>query len=313
VQGEDQRVASVAGLVHEALFYRDSGDLLAAAVPFVEDGLAAGQPVLVAVTSANLDLVAGAVTDPDRVQFLDLTEAGRNPGRIIPWVLHAFIQEHPDRRVRVLAEPVWPGRSTVEYPACAQHEALVNVVLAERAAAILCPYDCTRLDGHMLRDARRTHPALRHDGKRRPSPDYQPETVAASYNEPLPDVPRHAAIMEFDAAGLSRLRESVAGVARRVGLAERRVIDLQLAVSELATNAITHGAGGGSLWVWGEAGVLACEVRDDGRAVMPLAGRVPPDPGSVGGRGLVLVNYVSDLVRVHTGPDGTAIRLYMSL
>jgi hypothetical protein len=33
----------------------------------------------------------------------------------------------------------------------------------------------------------------------------------------------------------------------------------------------------------------------------------------LGGRGLMMVHYVADLVRVHTGDDGTTVRFYLSL
>lgn len=59
-------------------------------------------------------------------------------------------------------------------------------------------------------------------------------------------------------------------------------------------------------------GQLVCEVRDAGRLADPLAGR-PPERGQLGGRGLMLVHYVADLVRVHTGDDGTPVRFYLSL
>ena len=61
-----------------------------------------------------------------------MAEAGRNPGRILPAVLHAFADDHPRARVRIVGEPVWAGRTPVEYPACAQHEALINGSLAGR-------------------------------------------------------------------------------------------------------------------------------------------------------------------------------------
>jgi anti-sigma regulatory factor (Ser/Thr protein kinase) len=312
VQADGHQVGGQSGLVHEALLYRDAADLLAGIVPFVRDGLAAGEPVLVAMPGPNLDLLGAALGDgAARVRFVDMTEAGRNPGRIIPWVLHSFIQEHAGRRARVIGEPIWAGRTAEEYPACAQHEAMINSALAGCAAAILCPYDVARLAAHMVRDAWLTHPTVAGDGERRSSPDYGPDAVVGTYNEPLPAVPAGAATLDFDGTGLGRLRDSVAEHARQAGLTERRVVDLQLAVNELVTNAVLHGAGTGSLWLWARAGVLACEVRDAGRAGASLTGRIPPPPGSVGGRGLVLVNYVSDLVRVHTGPDGTAVRLYM--
>ncbi|MCZ9342699.1 ATP-binding protein, partial [Streptomyces sp. TRM76130] len=56
-----------------------------------------------------------------------------------------------------------------------------------------------------------------------------------------------------------------------------------------------------------------CEVRDAGRLADPLAGRRPAARDQRGGRGLLLVNLVSDLVRVHTGPDGTTVRCWFAV
>ncbi|MFG3701069.1 anti-sigma factor RsbA family regulatory protein [Micromonospora sp. NPDC047620] len=146
--------------VHEGLFYRDPGELLAGTVPFITSGLAAAEPVLVAMPGANLWLLRAAVGAMDGVRWADMTEAGRNPGRIIPWVLQAFIDEHAGRRVRIIGEPIWAGRSDTEYPACAQHEALINMAFAGRDATILCPYDVAGLDDDVLTDACATHPVL---------------------------------------------------------------------------------------------------------------------------------------------------------
>jgi anti-sigma regulatory factor (Ser/Thr protein kinase) len=302
----------ISGFVHQALLYRDAGEFLAGTLPFVEAGLAAGEPVLVAVPGGNVDLLGGALGGSvDRVRFADMAQAGRNPGRIIPWVLHAFIEEHAGTRVRMIGEPIWSGRSEVEYPACVQHEALVNTAFAARDATILCPYDATTLDVVALSDAERTHPELLGAGPWRTSPQYRPDDVVAEYNRPLPSVPHDATTFGFDAGGLAMTREFVGRYAAESGLGERRTVDLQLAINELITNAVVHGAGRGTLSVWSEPGMVAAEVTDKGRAVQPLAGRVPPAPERIGGRGLALVNYVSDLVRVHTSPAGTTVRLYL--
>jgi anti-sigma regulatory factor (Ser/Thr protein kinase) len=298
---------------HQALLYRDAAEFLAGTVPFVRDGLVVGEPVLVAVPGSHVDLLSGVLGDAaaGRVRFADMTEAGRNPGRIIPWVLNAFLEEHAGVRVRIIGEPIWPGRSTVEYPACVQHEALINRAFAGRDATILCPYDATALDQGALSDAERTHPEVLGAGPERVSPRYRPDEVVREYNQPLPPVPVGAARVDFDAAGLALVREFVGRYAADVGLGERRAVDFQLAVNELTTNAVTHGGGRGMLAVWSEPGLVAAEVQDEGRAVQPLSGRVPPAPDRLGGRGLVLVNYVSDLVRVHTAPTGTTVRVYL--
>jgi hypothetical protein len=78
-------VATGDPFIHEALFYRSGGEFLAETVPFVRAGLAAGEPVLVAlppIGGAWLREALGA--DADRARFVDITRAGRNPGRLIP-------------------------------------------------------------------------------------------------------------------------------------------------------------------------------------------------------------------------------------
>jgi hypothetical protein len=56
-----------------------------------------------------------------------------------------------------------------------------------------------------------------------------------------------------------------------------------------------------------------CQVRDGGRLTDPLAGRRPPEVGRSSGLGLLLVNDLADLVRVHTGSDGTTVRALLRL
>lgn len=118
------------GFTHPAVFYRTLPEYLAYVVPFILDGQADHEPVAVAVPGPNLHAIqmelAARGGDVDQVRWLDMTEAGRNPGRIIPTVLRAFADRHPHQRVRIVGEPVWAGRDEAEYPACVQHEALIK-------------------------------------------------------------------------------------------------------------------------------------------------------------------------------------------
>ncbi|MFD5264712.1 anti-sigma factor RsbA family regulatory protein [Streptomyces sp. NPDC058335] len=299
--------------VHPALFYRTGQEYADHMVPFVREGLALGEPVAVAVPGPNLELIrAGLGPDAEDVLLLDMTDAGRNPGRIIPGVLRAFADAHPHARVRIIGEPIWAGRSSVEYPACAQHEALINAAFEGRAATILCPYDETRLDADVLADARITHPTLIAGGRERASDAYDWQAVVDRYNEVLVPAP-DAAVFSFGSAELPDVRHFAVDRAARLGLGGQRLQDTELAVAELTTNSVVHGGGQGTLWMWAEAGQVVCEVRDRGRLTDPLAGRRPPARGQIGGRGLMLVHYVADLVRLHTAPDGTTVRFYLGL
>ncbi|MCX4235027.1 anti-sigma factor RsbA family regulatory protein [Streptomyces sp. NPDC020707] len=299
--------------LHPALFYRDEEEYVDGTVPFIREGLAAGEPVAVAVPGPRLDVVRSALGDaaPD-VRFIDMTRAGRNPGRIIPRVLRVFADAHPATRVRIIGEPIWPERTGVEYPACVQHEALINSAFEGRDATILCPYDEAGLDERVLTDAYATHPVVISEGRRRTSPSYAPERVVERYNEPLP-VTEGTEGYVFGADELPAARYFVGERAARFGLSGVRLDDLALAVAELTTNSVVHGGGSGTVYVWAEDGQVVCEVRDKGQLTDPLAGRRPSPPAQLGGRGLLLVNYLMDLVRVHTGPDGTVVRCYVDV
>ncbi|MDN3020404.1 anti-sigma factor RsbA family regulatory protein [Streptomyces sp. S.PB5] len=303
------------GFLHPALFYRDAQDYLDGTLPFVREGLETGEPVAVAVPGENLRLIRDGLGDAaDAVRLLDMREAGRNPGRIIPGVLRAFADaQPPGRRVRIVGEPIWAGRTAAEYPACVQHEALINAAFEGRVVTILCPYDVRRLDERVLADAYATHPTVIPSGSggALSSWGYAPDAVVARYNEPLPPVP-DVPSLGFDAESLSEVRHLATDEGVRLGLAGIALENLTLVTAELTTNSVVHGGGAGSLRVWGEGDHVVCEVRDKGRLVDPLAGRRPVAVTQRGGRGLLLVNLVADLVRVHTGEAGTTVRCWFA-
>ncbi|MFI0408652.1 anti-sigma factor RsbA family regulatory protein [Actinomadura sp. 3N508] len=301
-----------AGFFHPALFYRDEGEYLAGTVPFVRAGREAGEPVAVAVPGERLATLRDALgRTADEVSWLDMSEAGRNPGRIIPGVLRDFADRHAGGgRVRIIGEPIWPGRSATEYPACAQHEALINLAFAGRGVSILCPYDVSGLDEVVIADARATHPVLIDRHGEHVSGDYAPHRVISAYNRPLPEPPG-AVAMSFDLDALPLVREFVTRWGARLGLGPRAVGDLELAANELAANSCLHGGGAGTARLWSEDGQVVFEVRDAGTITDPLAGRRPADMSPDGGRGILMVNHLADLVRMHTGPDGTTVRIYM--
>ncbi|MEV0394797.1 sensor histidine kinase [Polymorphospora rubra] len=295
---------------HEALFYTGDDDYLAATVPFVEEGLAAGEPVLIAVPTYGLGLLR-RFDGVDGVRLLDMVRAGRNPARIIPGVLHAFVAGHGSP-VRVVGEPVWPGRAAADYPRCVQHEALVNIAFANHPVRMLCPYDAARLDLDVLADAASTHPVLMRGGDRQPSLGYtRPERIVDAFNRPLPEPTTATTVLVFETAGLCGVRGLLVALATEAGLPPDRVTDLRIAVNELATNAVASAAGPAVLRVWTEPDALVCEITGSSVLTDRLAGRIPPPHTTERGRGLVLVNLLCDLVHVHTTEDSTTVRLLM--
>ncbi len=297
------------GYSHEAFLYSGEPEFLAGVLSFLEPTTRGGRPALVLLTADKLNLVRRELTaGAADVEYADITGAGGNPGRLIG-VWRRFAGAHrAGVELRGICEPVYPGRTAAETAECELYEALLNAAFDPGTQLrLMCLYDAASLPGSLLAAARHTHP-FRTDGKRRDiSAEFRPPNLAALYTRPLPGRPDAAARLSFGRGELGRLRAFVATQAREAGLAERPASALVAAVNEIATNSLKHGGGQGELRVWAEDDALVCEVSDRGRLTDPLAGRLPPAPDQ--GAGLWLANQLTDLVQIHSGPDGTSVRL----
>ncbi|MFT7837981.1 anti-sigma factor RsbA family regulatory protein [Saccharothrix sp. BKS2] len=300
--------------VHPAVFYASEEEYLGLLVPFVLDGLELGHPVAASVPGARLRLLRDALgAAAAEVLLLDMEVEGRNPGRIIPGVLRRFADDHPERHVRIIGEPIWAGRTDVEYPACAQHEALINLAFAGRDVTIACPYDTAALDEHVLVDALATHPEVWETTRRYGSGDYAPDAVVGRHNRPVDAGPDAAELPVTATAGIGAARRFAVAEAERLGLPAGRTADLALVATELVTNSLRHTGAGCRLSLWRDGDHLVCAVGDGGRLTDPLAGRRPADRDREGGRGLLMVNHLADLVRTHTTPHGTTVYAFLRL
>jgi anti-sigma regulatory factor (Ser/Thr protein kinase) len=302
---------------HDTLFYSGEAQFIEGTAPFIEEAVAAGEPVLVAVTPIRLELLKGALGSPgESVQFVDMGMLGSNPARIIPaW--RRFLQDNASDGgpVRGVGEPIWAGRSDAEMTECQRHEALLNVAFDQgQAWKLLCPYDVDVLGDDVIRAARESHPFIVQDGVRRISDVYPSAWEGWSpFDGTLPRAPEEAHELGFRWGELGDLRRSVAEAADDAMLAHERTADLVLAVNELASNSIYHGGGYGSLRTWQENNALLCEVSDRGQFADPLVGRIHPTPEQWSGRGLWLANQVCDLVQIRSGAAGSVVRLHMRL
>ena len=300
----------MAGFQHEALLYEGPGGFLDGVVPFLREGIAAGEPILVAVDASKIALLREHLGDEaDAMEFAEMTELGRNPGRIIPaW--RAFLDRQGlGRPVRGVGEPVWSDREPDELVESQLHEALLNLAFEDvRDFRLLCPYDTADLRGEVVHEARCSHPVVAGS----PSHDYRGTAdPLAPFDAPLPRPPARAETLGFERATLPEVRRLVDEVCERAGLSGRRRTDLVLAVDELATNSVRHGGGHGIVRLWGDEDALRCEVRDRGRIEDPLVGRRANGAEQIGGWGVWIAHQVADLVQVRSGPDGTVVRLKM--
>jgi anti-sigma regulatory factor (Ser/Thr protein kinase) len=297
---------------HVGFFYRTAQEYAATVAGFVYDGLAEDAAVFVAVPGAKGEAIRDALgTDAPFAEFAAMTQMGRDPAWIIPSV-QAFVYRHAGRRVRYVGEPIWASRDAGLREAT-RHEALINLVFAAADARILCPYDTAALAPAVIADARRTHPLVLSDGRQEVSPGYAvPFQVSSSSSRPLP-APPPGAMSHTYRTNLYEVRALVFQHAMEAGLPEARANDLVLAVSEVAANTLRHTHSSGTLDIWRDHGKVVCEVRDSGTITDPLAGWRMPPPDASGGHGLWLVYQVCDLVDLRSDPNGTTVRMHMTI
>lgn len=302
------------GFSHEALFYADANEFLAGTVPFVQQGVEAGEAVMVALPKPSLELLRGNLDGgSDEVLFVEMEELGRNPARLMPAWWDFLAANLRDRRgVRGVGEPIWAGRSAAELEECQRHESLLNLAFADAELSLLCSYDTVNLSDEVLIGAQHNHPVLRGRDDR-----FAEFTLPADgrgfFAGELVRPGGPVEELSFGESGAGEVRRFVGERARRAGLDGQRLDDLVLAANEVATNSIRHGGGEGTVSLWSDDDVLVCDLRDSGRFEEPLAGRRRPSGSKAGGRGLWIANQLCDLVQIRSNEAGSLVRLRMAV
>ncbi|MEU1123902.1 sensor histidine kinase [Streptomyces sp. NPDC005899] len=297
---------------HPALFYGTQDEYLAGVGTFVRDATDLGHPVLVAVPGPRLALLRDLVDGDSGVTWVDMYQAGRNPGRIL-----SMLQEFADRaeaahaHVSIVGEPIWVGRTRAEAWEATRHEALINLAFTGRRVSILCPYD-TALPEEVLAQAYRTHPVVGDSVAYGASSHYtDPHEVCRDCDTPLPE-PAEAVVIPFEEGGLALARDEADRWAAAAGLPPVRRTDWLLAIGEATSNSVRHGGGRGTLRMWRAEGKLVAEISDQGLLADPLTGRRRPDPrAATGGRGVWIMHQLCDLVEIRAGARGLVLRLHL--
>ncbi|MEO5875497.1 MAG: sensor histidine kinase [Streptosporangiaceae bacterium] len=298
-------------LTHVAFPYDCDDHFLEAVVPFLLDGTELGDAVLAATSPDKLKLLREAVGD--RVRLIDSAHWYDHPARIVSNVLrHLEDEAGAGRRLRLLSEPVWLGRTPLEILEWQRVEALVNLVFAGTDASIMCPYNVNALPVEILDGARRTHPATVHGRFHRDNPAYQDpaEFSLRCDREPLTPAPEDSAALPVSSPDMRDLRALISAHARRHGMTGGSLHHLLVAATEVATNALNHGQPPIELRLWPEGDQLVCEIADRGYwhpGTGPGPGLVPPREKSA--LGLWAVRMLCDMVQVRTGPAGTRVRI----
>ncbi|QWB23351.1 MULTISPECIES: MEDS domain-containing protein [Streptomyces] len=287
---------------HRMAVFDSDEDFLAAALPFLGEGLAApGEPPPVAIADPrNLDLLRDALGgDAKDITCIPHTDwyTGSAANAVARAAAYLAAHAAPGGGIHLLMEPVWSGRagrSARETTEWIRYEALANPLFAPMATTALCAYDTRTAGPAVVAAARRTHPDTE---------VYEdPVRLTAELDAvPLPLPP----------VGVERLAQPHAGAVQ--SWAQTRGLpaaDAELFATAVAETAAALAPLDGAALLWGEAPACVCELRSARRIDDPLAGFVPPPPtGQDPGPGLWYARQVCAYVDIRDDTEGATVRL----
>lgn len=309
------------GYAHDALFYDSDAGLLAAAVPFLRAGLAAGDAVALVCHDRNIELLTDALGGDRRIRFLTPAHRIRasvaiaNFRRMVEADMAAGV-----RRVRLLGDVVvdTDPDTVAEW---GRLEAAGNIALAPYSLWTVCAYDVRALPEQVLTVGRCTHTHLLTPSARTTNAGYvEPaiflRRVTSTGADPLGTTT--PAVESGDLADVTQvivLRDRI-----RIALTDlvpaTALSDFVAAVSEITTNGILHGLPPTRVRVWASAQRLLCRVTDQGGGFDdPLAGYAPicGDDLRHSGRGLWLARQLCDRVEAFPTREGFTVEVASSI
>jgi anti-sigma regulatory factor (Ser/Thr protein kinase) len=295
---------------HGALVYESQDEYLARVVPFLKEGIEAGEGAIVAHTKPGLAVLREALgPNAAQVTFADVSSAYTRPARTLASYHTVFtdrLQKAP--RVRAVAD-VQFGPDPVEWQLWTGYEAVFNRCFAHLPAWVLCSYNAAGTPDPILESVWQTHPEVV-DGNAWTTSDHYEDpddllrrmTPAAEPIAQLRPIPFGRDTEEF--------RERLAQELVAEDVPEARVLDMLLAASEIAANAIEHGGGVQDVRVGRSQGRFVCEVVDRGEGFDdPAAGYLAPRMGV--GKGLWVARQLTWRIEFFRSPNGFTARIWL--
>ena len=299
---------------HEAFVYDGEQAVLDRVVPFVEDGLAQGQAMIVVASEPVRQVLAdrlGSAVDELAV-FADSAGFWQGSGQQTLAAYHESMRPllEAGQPWRLVGEPTWlmePGGES-----WSRFEAVANDAFADYPYYSLCLHDRRRVSPELIENQLRVHPTLWDGSAVVPSPLYEPTEDYLRSVEPTwapAPRPRERAVVSDCSSARRLVRELVGGTAGDVG---DRGDDVLLAVHELVANAL-RAAGAAEVSTWAVNGTRVWEVADSGPGLRDAsAGYAPPPLDTAGGRGLWMARSLADELVVRPHGPGTAVRLFFA-
>jgi hypothetical protein len=301
-----------AGQFHEVGFYRSDAEFRALIVPFVAEGVAAGQPVIIGYDDRKTSLLRSWLPDPAAVTFITGTSLYATPAQAIAsyWKLFEQYTAAGATGIRIAGDVPHEGIGG-RFAGWDRYESAINTVWDRFPVWSRCLYDATTAAPRVLDIAERTHPRIvLPSGQFQRSGLYQDP---ASF-QPLPASPdpleRAAPALELTDPSPAQARRAVTSIGH--GQVPGEVLqDLEIGITEAVSHARRYGRPPVTVRIWAESGRMLVHVRQpDAGSDDPLSGLVPAwaDPGFRGAE-LWLIHMLDLDTALIRSRDGLTVRL----
>jgi len=298
-----------AALRHNAFVYDNDEEYVARSVAFLKEGLQAGESAIVANTRDALAMMRDALgPDADRVAFVDVSATYTRPARAVAAYYGTFL-EHLRRApsVRAVAD-FQVGPTPAEWQEWIAYEAITNLAYSHLPVWVVCTYDANGLPDPVLESVGQTHCELLGHGWQ-DSDDFEDPRALVRKLTPEPDPLLE--LRSFSAGDdLEAFREQLASELMAEKVPAGKALDMLVAGTEIAANAVRHGAGIEEVRVGRAEGRFVCEVVDRGGGFDdPVAGYLAPREGT--GTGLWVARQLTWRVEPFASPRGFAVRIWL--
>jgi anti-sigma regulatory factor (Ser/Thr protein kinase) len=292
--------------------YAEDGALVDRVAPFLAEGVAAREAVVLVVDPrkrALLEEALGALAA--RIDYVDRDTYYTRP--------EDALAGYDDQVRRYLRGGAHRVRVFGELPLCRtqeqsdtwiRYEALLNPAFAHHPVTIVCGLDVREQPLSVLEGSWRTHPRTMNSRWSENHHYHRPEDIVRATTPAPEDVGRLSAVSaDTDARALRQLLRAEMAAAQ---ISEHEAENMLVAAGEVLANAHRYGGGVRGLRIGRVGERFVCEISDHGPGLDdPVAGYMPPGSEYARGAGLWVARQMTRRLDMLSTERGLTTRLWV--